>query len=168
MESIKKNSLRKESLGITGFLFISVVMPVIYHMVGLKGAVFLPIFLGVVIATYLLTLPSVIIIALLSPVVNHILTGMPPVSPYPVMQQIIFEGVVIGVTAHLIKGRVNTFMRAMMPILMGRLSVLLLLLVFPSLNLNFISGALIKGIPGMSLNLTASIMVYAWIKERQS
>jgi len=167
MESIKNISLRKESLGIIGVLFISVLMPVIYHMVGMKGTVFLPIFLGVIAATYFLTLPSVIAIALLSPVINHILTGMPPVSPYPVMQQIIFEGVVIGTTAHLIKGRVNTFMRATIPILTGRLSVLLLLMVFPSLSLSFISEALIAGIPGMSLNLTASIMIYVWIKEKQ-
>ncbi len=61
-------------------LAISIVMPYVFHFAGQQsGTMFLPLFWGVALAGLLLPTTNAIMVAILAPILSHILSGMPPV-----------------------------------------------------------------------------------------
>lgn len=73
------------------YMFISlfvagnIILPLIIHAIPQGGKIFLPIYFFTLIATYRFGLTMGIATALLSPLANYFLTGMPPVSALPVI-----------------------------------------------------------------------------------
>jgi len=67
------------------FLGLGVLVPQIFHMTGIGGAVFLPMHIPVILAGMLVCPMIGLYVGIFAPVISFLLTGMPPVSP-PVMK----------------------------------------------------------------------------------
>jgi uncharacterized membrane protein len=62
------------------FLALCVVVPILFHVVG-AGAMFLPMFVPIILAGFLINFPQAILVGLLGPWLSAFLTGMPPLFP---------------------------------------------------------------------------------------
>lgn len=80
------------------FVALGLLIPILFHAVGL-GSIFLPMFLPMAIAAFLLDWKYAIAVGALTPIISALLTGMPPISP-PIAQLMVFEGIaLVGITA---------------------------------------------------------------------
>lgn len=139
---------------------LSLAAPYLFHLAGLKGDVFLPIFLGVVLASQYLKSVEVVGVALLAPLANHILTGMPSRAPLPILQVLTLEAVILGMAAiYLRRKAFKPLLRVGIPILLGRISSVILVFLYPTLYLELWAANLILGVPGMLLNTAFALMV---------
>jgi len=73
-------------------LALALILPVVFHAVGL-GSAFLPMFYPILIAGFLLALPVAAAVGFLAPLTSALLTGMPPLFP-PVALIMMVEGLV--------------------------------------------------------------------------
>ncbi|MCS5420977.1 MULTISPECIES: hypothetical protein [Psychrilyobacter] len=147
--------------GVTFALFMtfSLLAPYLFHLAGFNGTVFLPIFLGVILASQYLKSTGVMGIALLTPLANHILTGMPMRAPLPMLQLLTLEAAVLGMSAFYLRGKTSkTLLRTGIPLLLGRISSIILVFFYPGLSLDLWIKNFILGVPGMILN-TALVLV---------
>ncbi|MBR9978942.1 MAG: hypothetical protein KFH87_12725 [Bacteroidetes bacterium] len=71
------------------FTALGVLFPQLFHLLGL-GSAFLPMFLPVLAAAMLLPLRLACTVAVLTPIVSWLLTGMPPLSP-PILPLLLIE-----------------------------------------------------------------------------
>lgn len=71
------------------FIALGVLMPIVFHGVGL-GSIFLPMFWPVAAAAFFLPVSFAILVGILTPLVSFLFTGMPPISP-PILYIMIFE-----------------------------------------------------------------------------
>ena len=76
------------------FVALAVVLPILFHAIGLGGA-FLPMFFPIITAGFLLALPVAVTVGLISPLTSALLTGMPPFYP-PIAIIMMFEGVILA------------------------------------------------------------------------
>ena len=146
------------------FVALGVLFPVLFHGVGL-GSIFLPLYWPVAVAAFFLDLPLTIAVALLSPLLSSLVTGMPPVSP-PVLQVIMVELLFLGGATTLFYSR--TRWGLIWPLLAGLILsrvVLFFILVAlaPLLHLPpkvFSFSFLIQGMPGViAIFILAPIIV---------
>jgi hypothetical protein len=80
------------------FVALGLLIPILFHAVGL-GAVFLPMFLPMALAAFLIQWKYAIAVGAITPIISSLMTGMPPLSP-PIAQIMVFEGVaLVSVTA---------------------------------------------------------------------
>ncbi len=73
------------------FLALCLLVPVVFHLVGL-GKMFLPMFLPILLAGFLIPFPAAILVGLLGPWISALITGMPPLFPTAVSMSV--EGAV--------------------------------------------------------------------------
>lgn len=161
-------SIKRESIGTTALIGISVVTPMVYHILGMRGIIYLPIFLGIVIGSHFMSPVSLLTIGFLSPVVNNLLTGMPSMAPYPMLQLLIFEGIVLALSiVRFRNSKLNPLLRIILPILIARLSVVLIL---PVVHMGFSVWAnnLFIGLPGITLNTAVSFIVYNYALSKNT
>jgi hypothetical protein len=71
------------------FIALGLLLPVVFHLIGI-GSTFLPMFWPVAIAAFLLPWPYALSVALGTPILSSLLTGMPPVSP-PILHMMLAE-----------------------------------------------------------------------------
>ncbi len=72
------------------FLALCVITPIVFHSIG-AGAIFLPMFLPILLAGFLIEFPFAILVGLLGPFLSGILTGMPPFFPTGIIMTV--EGI---------------------------------------------------------------------------
>ncbi|NLP11879.1 ECF transporter S component [bacterium] len=81
---------RNRHIALSGlFVALGLMLPALFHAVGL-GSVFLPMFWPVALAGFFLPWPFAVAVAVLTPIVSSLLTGMPPVSP-PILHLMMAE-----------------------------------------------------------------------------
>ena len=102
---------------------ISLGSPIVVHYFGLKGTEFLPIFFALSLASYILNPFSLITLAIISPLINSIITGMPQV---PILYFLIFEGFTFSVLISLLKNKFSFCILAPLSFIIARLSSILL------------------------------------------
>jgi hypothetical protein len=73
------------------FIALCVIVPFIFHLVGL-GMMFLPMFLPILSAGFLIEFPVAVLVGLFGPLASSLATGMPPLFPTAV--SMIAEGTV--------------------------------------------------------------------------
>ena len=135
------------------FVALGVLFPMLFHSVGL-GSAFLPLFWPIAAAAFFLDLPLALAVALLTPIVSSLITGMPPVSP-PILQVILLELAMLASATVLFYSR--TRWGLLWPLLIGLiLSRIILILVVailaPLLGLPpklFSLTMLVQGMPGV-------------------
>lgn len=144
-------------------LFISgnILLPQIAHLVPQGGLIFLPIYFFTLLAAYKYGMAAGIMTAVMSPLINHLLFGMPPLAVLPVL---LFKSVSLAVLAALVASKFR------------KLSMSLLALVvvgyqvvggaFEWMYVGEFSAALqdfTLGWPGMLLQLLGGYVVLKWL-----
>jgi len=75
----------KTYLWATVFVACNLVLPQVFHLIPQGGVIFSPLSLVILVGAYKFGWKTGLLAALLSPVVNHLLTGMPAAEVMPVM-----------------------------------------------------------------------------------
>ncbi|NMA87012.1 MAG: ECF transporter S component [Tissierellia bacterium] len=141
-------------------LALGIILPMVIHMSGTNGAVFLPMHIPVLVAG--LTLGSTLgfIIGILSPIINHMLTGMPPIPIYWIMLvELALYGLVSGFLYR--KAKMTLWPSLIISMIIGRLGGALMVIILglgfgmkniPPLNI-YIKAATITALPGIIIQL---------------
>ena len=118
------------------FVIGNIVLPQICHFIPDGGFIFLPIYFFNLIGAYKYGWKVGLLIALASPLVNHILFGMPPVA---VLSSILIKSVILAFAASFIANKFRTVT------LLHLLTVVLLYQIAGSIIESGIMGSLAKG-----------------------
>ncbi|MDZ7332476.1 MAG: hypothetical protein ONB31_10905 [candidate division KSB1 bacterium] len=77
-----------QQITITGlFIALCVIVPFVFHLAGL-GMIFLPMFLPILLAGFIIRFPLAMLVGILGPIVSSVLTGMPPLFPTAVSMMV--------------------------------------------------------------------------------
>ncbi|MGB9894256.1 MAG: ECF transporter S component [Candidatus Saccharicenans sp.] len=137
------------------FIALALALPVVFHLVGL-GSAFLPMFFPIILSGYLLLLRISLVVALASPLISALLTGMPPLYP-PIAFIMMAEGLVLVALPYFLyqKLRMNLWLSLVLTIIGERLVLLLSIIIISKwLRLPGVVwgwSSLIKGLPGIAL-----------------
>ena len=147
-------------LVIAGLLLaIGIIIPMIFHSTGIAGTVFLPMHIPVLIGGFLLPPYLALLLGMLTPLINSLVTGMPPL--YPMATIMIFELGVYGLIASLLYRRLSvpSIISLIVSMIAGRIMaglVVFILATFFAVQLDpilFIIGGVTTGIPGIIIQI---------------
>jgi hypothetical protein len=94
----------KTYLWATVFVACNLVLPQVFHLIPQGGVIFSPLSLVILAGAYKFGWKTGLLAALLSPLVNHLLTGMPAMTTLPVMTlKLAVLALVAGLTAQYFK-----------------------------------------------------------------
>ncbi|WP_371378463.1 ECF transporter S component [Sporomusa aerivorans] len=152
-------SYTRNLIHIAIFIALGLTLPMVFHLVGGAGPVFLPMHIPVFMAGLLLGIRGGLTTGALTPVVSSIMTGMPPLLPMlPVMAAEL--GVYGALAGYLYKERklplIGALVAAMIAGRMAALSVVACLAGLFGLTMNpmtYITGVITTGIPGVAIQL---------------
>jgi len=81
------------------FLALCIIVPILFHFIG-AGAMFLPMFLPILLAGFVIEFPLAILVGLLGPWISALIIGMPPLFPTALIMSV--EGVTAaGIVSYL-------------------------------------------------------------------
>lgn len=143
---------------------ISLGSPIVVHYFGLKGTEFLPIFFALSLGSYILNPLSLITLAIVSPLINSIITGMPQV---PILYFLIFEGFTFSVLISLLKNKFSFCILAPLSFIIARLSSILLVFLLKSNIEDWFNGFL-KGYKGIIVNSLFAVLIYLIFKDKRN
>ncbi|MDK2801376.1 MAG: hypothetical protein PWP27_2383 [Clostridiales bacterium] len=112
----KTNNIVKAGL----FLAFGLILPYAFHMTGMAGAVFLPMHIPVLLCGFILGEKYGVLIGFVTPFLNSVLTGMPPI--YPIGISMALELATYGfVAGWLYRNRkINVWVSLIIAMLLGR------------------------------------------------
>ena len=146
---------------ITGGLLIAlgILLPSIFHIIGVGGPVILPMHIPIMFAGIFLGPAAAVLVGVLTPILSHLLTGMPPLAPIPILPLMVVElsiyGLMIGYLWHNL--RVNIWVSLLGSMVAGRVALgLAAAVIGPLFNLPlnpliYVQGAIVAGLPGIAL-----------------
>lgn len=152
---------------------IGIILPMIVHMSGINGAIFLPMHIPVLISGLILGSSLGLIVGIISPTLNHFLTGMPPI---PIVWIMLVELAVYGLISGYLYRKVKmTLMPSLIiSMLIGRICAALVVLILgtffsipmPPLGL-YIKGITLTALPGIIIQiLLIPSIVRAYERDR--
>ncbi|MGH4121893.1 MAG: ECF transporter S component [Clostridium sp.] len=152
---VKTNDMVKASL----FLALGLILPYIFHLTGMAGRVFLPMHIPVLLCGFILGSRYGLIIGFITPFLNSVLTGMPPI--YPTGVSMALELATYGFVAGFLykKKENNIFISLILSMILGRFvsgatNYLLLTVGGKSFVLNmFLTSAFVTSIAGIGIQL---------------
>lgn len=114
---VKTNKLVKAGL----FIAFGLIIPTIFHTVGMAGEIFLPMHLPVLLCGFLLGGRYGLIAGLITPLLSSVLTGMPPI--FPVSISMALELASYGcISGWMYKGKkINVFVSLIVAMIAGRI-----------------------------------------------
>lgn len=148
------------NLVISGLLLaIGILIPSIFHGAGISGRIFLPMHIPVLLGGFLLPPMYAILLGILTPILNNLVTGMPPV--FPMMVIMIFELAAYGLVASLTyrKFKLPMLVSLIISMLVGRLVVggvvygLVVLFAQKMDPIVFVQGGIVTGLPGIIIQI---------------
>lgn len=141
------------------FVAFGLVLPSVFHAVGMAGTVFLPMHIPVLIGGLTLGPTAGLMIGLVTPLLSSMLTGMPPLNP-PIAFLMMAEMAVYGLLAGtLMKWRGSLYLSLIGAMVGGRVALGLavavarLAVAFPGTPVAFVTGSLVSSLPGIALQL---------------
>lgn len=143
-----------------GLLLASgILIPMLFHMVGMTGPIALPMHIPVLIGGFLLSWKMALALGIITPVVSGLLTGMPVMFPMAVIMA--FELGTYGLVASIATRKFNLkpIMALIISMIAGRISAGMTVAVLVQLfgvemnPLMFVKGAIITGVPGIIIQL---------------
>lgn len=154
----------KTYLFATIFVVGNIILPQVAHFVPQGGFIFLPIYFFTLIAAYKYGLKVGLLTAILSPVINHLLFGMPPMAVLPV---ILIKSVLLAGAAAYLARRSNA---------VTLVNLLLAVLVYQFAG-TMLEWALVRdftvaiqdfriGVPGMLLQIFGGFALLKAIEKR--
>lgn len=143
------------------FITMSILLPIIFHSVGMIGGqIFLPMHIPVLLAGFLVGPFSGLIVGIISPILSSIFTGMPPMMPIlPIM---VIELALYGLcTGYIFKKTKNAILSLIISMIIGRIGAGLVVFVLvrlftvklPLNSFIYIKGAIVTGVPGIIIQL---------------
>lgn len=158
------------------FLALGVVLPQVFHLIGgqATGQMFLPMHIPVLLAGFLVCPWAGLYVGLLSPFISHLLTGMPPMAPVPILVLMSVELPLMGMMAGLLHRRLklNIFVSLPVAMLAGRLGIAVAFMVLTSmagLELGslwaYVTGAVVTGLPGIAMQLVLVPLLVAGLER---
>jgi len=138
------------------FLALCIIVPMLFHFIG-AGAMFLPMFLPILLAGFLIEFPLAILVGLLGPWISALITGMPPLFPTALIMSV--EGLTAaGIISYLYhQKKLNFWICLIAGILMERVSLVIMgFTIAPLLGLPgelFSIYKLTESLPGVLLQL---------------
>ncbi len=152
-KSMKQNILQKTTI-ISFVITMSVAYPFLFHLFGINGKVFLPIFLFVVLGANYLDFKTIFSIAIFVPLLNFLFTGMPIIAPYPILQLLTLELAMFVIFLQVFKKTIGlNFISRVISFLFARISSLVLILFYSKLTFSFWFANFRIGIVGILINL---------------
>lgn len=154
----EKNNTKR--LIIAGLLLaIGIIIPMIFHTTGIPGTVFLPMHIPVLIGGFLLPPYLALLLGILTPILNSLIAGMPPLFPMAVIM--VFELGIYGLVASVLyrKLRLPSVIALIISMIAGRIAagvVVFILAAFFAVQMDpmtFIIGGVTTGIPGIIIQL---------------
>lgn len=154
----EKNYVR--NLVIAGLMLaLGIIIPYIFHTTGIAGTIFLPMHIPVLIGGFLLPPQFALLLGILTPLINYLITGMPNLFPIGIIMA--FELGTYGLLASLLffKLRFPTVIALILTMLGGRamagLAVFILAIFFEIQlePITYVIGAITTGIPGIVIQL---------------
>ena len=88
------------------FIAAGTLMPFIFHVTGLLGSIFLPMFWPVTVSAFFLPTGYAVAVGILSPILSTLMTGMPPISP-PILFIMIGELSTLAFTVNLLHNKLR-------------------------------------------------------------
>ena len=146
------------------FIAGNIIFPLTVHLIPQGGKIFLPIYFFTLIAAYRFGLAAGLATALLSPLANHILTGMPPASVLPVL---LTKSVLLAIAASWIARRTQKI--SLLHIAAAVLSYQLFGGIFEWIFTGNIQSALSDfriGFPGILVQIVAGYFLLKWLNHR--
>ena len=159
------------------FIALGIVLPISFHYLGTGlGAIFLPMHIPVLLGGALLGPLAGIIIGAITPVLSSVFTGMPPLIPMvPIMfLELALYGFFIGYLYRTIN--INLYVSLILTMIAGRIGsgimVWVLVNIFsisklPGNPLLFIWGSIVKGLPGIAIQLILIPLVLKYLYNYQ-
>ncbi|HBD92776.1 MAG: hypothetical protein A2015_08765 [Spirochaetes bacterium GWF1_31_7] len=161
------NVTMKKSLYFVLFLSISVIIPFLFHLSGINGTVFIPIYIAVVIAALTLDPVSAVFLGIITPLANNILTGMPAHAPMPMLQMLIVELMVVTLIISLLrKTSINLLFIIPISLIIARLSSIIFVPFVNTLSIQSFLNQRLISLPGMVVCVVISF-IYIVIHERR-
>lgn len=117
------------------FIALCILVPFLFHLVGL-GKMFLPMFLPILLAGFIIEFPAAMLVGLLGPWISALATGMPPLFPTAISMCV--EGVVTaGLASYLYHNkRIPFWIGLIVAIIAQRIArIVVLLLILPIFGL---------------------------------
>ena len=157
-------------------LALGIILPMVVHMSGVNGAIFLPMHIPVLIAGLTLGSTLGLIIGILSPIINHMLTGMPPIPVYWIMiVELGLYGLVSGFLYR--KAKMTLWPSLIISMIIGRLGGILMVIILglgfgiksiPPLNI-YIKAVTITALPGIIIQLIfIPMIIKAYEKNKET
>lgn len=141
------------------FVAFGLVLPSVFHAVGMAGPVFLPMHIPVFLGGLTLGPAAGLMIGLITPLLSSVLTGMPPLNP-PIAFFMMAEMAVYGLLAgHLMKWRGNLWLSLVAAMAGGRVALGLavavarLFVAFPGTPVAYVTGSVLSSLPGIALQI---------------
>ncbi len=148
--------MKKRNLQLTltaMFLALGLVWPMLFHAAGL-GSIFLPMFWPVAAGAFFLRTPYALTLALMTPLLSSLMTGMPPFAP-PLVYVMMAELFVLNATIRFLYAYTNwgVVWKLAAGLLLSRLTLVFTVsLIAPLLGWPaqlFSMAAVIRGLPGI-------------------
>lgn len=149
-------------------LAIGIVIPSIFHITGIPGTVFLPMHIGVLLGGFLLPPSLAFLLGALTPILNNLVTGMPPL--FPMVLIMTFELGVYGLIASIMyrKLKASIPISLLVSMIIGRLVagvIVFFLVILFTVQMDpiiFVKAAVITGLPGIVIQIVLiPTLVYA-------
>ena len=148
MEQILKNE-KSGILWSAAGLTAAVVLPWLAHLAGISGIRFLPMYTAPLLCGLLFSTRYALPVALLAPVMSHLITGM----PVPAVAALLTLELIAAVTVLRLTANRHPLLRGTAALAAGRLSSLVPALLLPGLSAAGWVTNIRIGIPGLLLHL---------------
>ncbi|SDY81602.1 Protein of unknown function [Proteiniborus ethanoligenes] len=155
-------------------LALGIVIPMIFHTVGIMGTVFLPMHIPVLIGGLLISPALALLLGMITPILNSSLTGMPLM--FPIATIMMFELGAYGLISSLStrKLKLSPILALIISMIIGRIVAGITVFVLSSyfgvqMNaLTYVKGSIITGLPGIGIQLILiPSLVYALKKANK-
>jgi predicted membrane protein len=153
--------MKTKSLVIAALMVaLAVTLPLTSHITKVGGPVILPMHIPIFLAGLLLEPGWAVAVAIVSPIISFLLTGMPPMSP-PMLPLMVVELITYALTLSLLTrlGRHSIWITLLVSMFAGRIALgLAAAVIGPLFNFYvnpfvYVYGAVLKGLPGIALQL---------------
>ncbi len=153
---------------------LGVVLPIAFHAVPSAGQVILPMHIPVLIGAFFLPWTWAGAVGFITPLLSTLLTGMPPIAPFPTAIMMPFElatyGIIISLLRKMLVSKEKWYspLFALIPaMLAGRIVsglvffiLLKIYLAVPVTPWAFVTGGIVTGLPGIAIQIVLIPILY--------
>ncbi|MBN1154645.1 ECF transporter S component [candidate division KSB1 bacterium] len=153
------------------FLALCIIVPIVFHMLG-AGAIFLPMFLPILVAALILRYPYGLIVGTLGPLISSLTTGMPVLFPMAIFMSV--EGLTMTfVAGYLYRSRkFSVLLSIAIALTIDRIILFfMVILVVPLLGLPpkmFSLLSILYSLPGVVLQLIVVPIIISALRHTKS